>query len=391
MRKVIWSEMNKIWSRPIIICVFFLICLLQFVIPIQKVTEDSRLFNQICNSMGGWMDETWIASVNETYQKLWPTPCTSIEDYWNADTEQQAVYYTYEFCYFAERLEDLMVQQTALYGNTAVHAYKNLLESFRQGNLFFGTSPAAGIMSNQYPIALGFFVFMILICVDLFSGEKENHISGIQAASRHGRRVLLQSKWIVCQTSALIIWLISNIIYAISAGCFCGWGNLKCIVIDFQQNYCPYSWNMGIFLAVILLCGFLVSQVSALVIFLIAFHCRSTLQSFTCMGGFMVLPLLMASMIKHPVLSMYLPCLMDNRWLWSGLHLMHCGNLWIPYWLIALAEVMLILIFSIELLHRIFKNADSFGEESYSFFRQKEQDTKRKTEGRRSGIHYDKI
>ena len=105
----------------------------------------------------------------------------------------------------------------------------------------------------------------------------------------------------------------------------------------------------------------------------------------------MVLLLLMASMIKHPVLSMYLPCLMDNRWLWSELHLLHCGNLWIPYWMIALAEVILILIFSIGILHRIFKNADSFGEESYSFFRQKEQDTKRKREGRRSGIHYDKI
>lgn len=135
MRKVIRSEMHKIWSRPVIICVFLLICLLQFVIPIQKVTDDSRLFNQICNSMGGRMDETWIASVNETYQKLWPTPCTSIEDYWNADTEHQAVYYTYEFCYFAERLEELVVQQTAQYGNTAVHAYNNLLESYRQGNL----------------------------------------------------------------------------------------------------------------------------------------------------------------------------------------------------------------------------------------------------------------
>lgn len=138
-----------------------------------------------------------------------------------------------------------------------------------------------------------------------------------------------------------------------------GWGNLHSVIQDFSYNACPYNWNTGEYLAVTLLLGLLASQLTAMVIFLLARIGKTTQRSFSLMGGILVLPLLLVFLTDNTWLALWLPCLMSNQWLWSCLRFLSIGSTYIPLWAIAGVELILIAVIISLLLHRFLRTAET--------------------------------
>ena len=151
----------------------------------------------------------------------------------------------------------------------------------------------------------------------------------------------------------------SNLVYAVTLTIYYRWGNLQSVIQDFNYNACPYNWNTGEYLAVTLLLGLLASQLTALVIFLLARVGKTTQRSFALMGGILVLPLLLAFLTDNTWLALWLPCLMSNQWLWSDLRFLSIGSTYIPLWAIAGVELILIAVIISLLLHRFLRTAET--------------------------------
>ena len=117
------------------------------------------------------------------YERLWPQPPKTAEDLQNASLEQQAVLTAWQYTEFTAMLDRFVLAQESAYGEAAKHAYVKLRAASEHGALIFGASPAGTTMANQYRIGWGFLLFMILLCVDLFSGEAD----GVVPLSRQDR------------------------------------------------------------------------------------------------------------------------------------------------------------------------------------------------------------
>ena len=96
-----------------------------------------------------------------------------------------------------------------------------------------------------------------------------------------------------------------------------------------------------------------------MVIFLLARIGKTTQRSFSLMGGILVLPLLLAFLTDNTWLALWLPCLMSNQWLWSGLRFLSIGSTYIPLWAIAGVELILIAVIISLLLHRFLRTAET--------------------------------
>ena len=214
-------------------------------------------------------------------------------------------------------------------------------------------------MANQYMVAWGTLIFMILLCVDQFSGEKDYGMVPVQSVTKRGRRKLFCAKLLTCQLSALSVWAAANLVYFLALCFFYGCGNLHSVVQDFSFNACPYNWNIGEYLAITLAVGLIASQLTALVVFMLARVSGNTQRSFAFIGGALVLPYLFASLIDHVWLSLWLPCLMDSQWLWNELRLLLIGKGYVPVWVIAGAELGLVAVIASVMLHRFVEKAET--------------------------------
>lgn len=351
------AELRKTWSRPLILVSFVIVCLIQVIYVFSNYSEETKELSDAYNTLSGTMNDYWRNDILEQYEQLWEVPPESAEDIWMATPEQKAILTAYEYVYFTELLDSYVESIGNLYGKTAEISYSRLRTASENGELIFGTSPAGEIMTDQYMITWGFLIFMILLCVDQFSGEKETGMITLQRVSKYGRKKLFQTKLGVCQLSAFFVWTACNLVYAITLTFCYGWGNLQSVIQDFSLNACPYNWSSGKYLSVVLIIGFITSQLTALVIFLLARAGRTTQRSFALMGGTLVLPYLFAFFTDCTWLALWLPCLIHNKWLWNGLRLFKLGNIYIPLWCIAGLELIIVAI-AICVLHRSINATD---------------------------------
>ena len=287
------------------------------------------------------MDDAWRASVSAQYSTLWEAPPQSPEDLWDATAAQRAILTAYDYTFFTQKLDSYTAALAKVYGNAAADAYAGLRTASENGELIFGASPAGEAMADQYMVTWGFLIFMMILCVDQFSGEKDIGMVSMQSVTKRGRQKLFQTKLMVCQLSALLVWSAANLVYALTLTVLYGWGNLQSVVQDFSFNACPYHWSIGEYLAVTLLLGLLASQLTALVIFLLSRLGGSTQRAFALMGGVLVLPYLIAFMTNQTWLALWLPCLINNRWLWGNLRLLKLGSAYCPLWTIPAIEMIL--------------------------------------------------
>ena len=343
------AELQKTWSRPLIIVAFLLACLAQVIYVSMNYDSGTKELSDAYNTFGGQMDDAWRDSIYAQYEQLWEIPPESAEDIWDATLEQRAILTAYDYTFFTEMLDSYVDALDDTYGETAVEAYAELRAASENGELVFGVSPAGESMANQYMVTWGFLIFMILLCVDQFSGEKEIGMVPMQSVTKQGRRKLFQSKLLVCQISAFAAWMASNLVYAVTLTIYYGWGNLQSVIQDFNYNACPYNWNTGEYLAVTLLLGLLASQLTG----------KTTQRSFSLMGGILVLPLQLAFLTDKTWLALWLPCLMNNRWLWSDLRFLSIGSTYIPLSVIAGVELTLTAVIISLLLHHFLRTPET--------------------------------
>ena len=346
------AELKKTWSRPLIFWAFIMVCMLQVLYVVVNYSEETKVMAEAYNDVGGQMDDTWRMNILLQYEQLCKSSPEVLEDIWMATKEQRAILLAFEYVHFTELLDHYVEALENAYGEAAQAAYSRLRTASEHGELIFGVSVAGECMADQYMVTWGFLIFMILLCIDQFSGEKETGMFAMQRVSKHGRRKLFQTKLLVCQLSAFIVWAVSNLVYAITLTICYGWGNLQSVIQDFSLNACPYNWNTGQYMMVVLIVGFITSQVTALVIFLLAKAGRTTQRSFVLMGGILVLPYLFVFLVDSVWLALWLPCLMHNKWLWNGLRLIQLGDCNIPMWGIAGVEIVLIVTIVAVLLRR---------------------------------------
>jgi len=353
------AELRKTWSRPLIVTVFILVCLSQVIYVFTNHNSGIKELSAAYNAFGGQMDDSWRNSIYDQYEQLWEVPPESMEDIRNATLEQKAILTAYDYSFFTEMLDRYVDALVDEYGDLAVAAYSNLRTASEKGELVFGSSPAGEIMANQYMITWGFLIFMVILCVDQFSGEKDLDMIPIQSVSKQGRRKLFWTKLLVSQLSAFIAWAATNLVYALTLTAFYGWGNLQSVIQDFTFNACPHNWNTVRYLTVVLILSLFASQLTALVVFLLARIGKSTQRSFALMGGTLILPYLLAFLTDNIWLALWLPCLINNQWLWNGLRLLRLGNRFIPLWIIAGAELMLIAVIAVFILWRFLNAAET--------------------------------
>lgn len=360
------SELHKTWSRPLVVLAFLLACLAQIIYAASNYHADNRAVADACNRLGGVMDEGWRTSVYEQFDRLWTTPPQATEDILNATAEQRAVLTAYDYTFFTETLDSYMEGLRAYYGadpdfdlNLIDRAYAKLRTASENSALVFGISSFGSSMSSQYMVTWGFLIFMIILCVDQFSGERSIGMVPLQHVTKRGRRRLFWTKLQVCQLSALLMWLAANAVYGITLLCCYGWGSLGSVVQDFTFNACPYDWNTGEFMAVVLSVSLVVSQLVAVVIFLLARVGGSTQRTFALMGGILILPYLIAFQTDLLAVALWLPCLMHGSWLWSGLIYWKIFGMYVQPRTLAAAEMLIIAAVSLLALRHFAHKAES--------------------------------
>lgn len=335
------AEFKKTWSRPLVFWAFLVVCLVQVLNVVMNFSIDTKRTTETYNDIGGQMDAIWKNDICMQYEKLCDNAPEAVEDIWLATDEQRAVLMAFEYVHFTDLLDNYVASLDDIYEETAHSAYSKLRTASENGELVFGVSVAGEYMTDQYMITWGFLIFMILLCIDQFSGERETGMEAMQRVTKYGRGELFWAKLMTCQLSAIIVWVTSNLVYATTLSICYGWGNLQSVIQDFSLNACPYNWNTGQYMMVVLLIGLVVSQVTALLIFLMAKFGRTAQRSFALMGGVLVLPYLLAFLVDSVWIAMWVPCLMNNNWLWNGLRMIQFGDICIPLWSIAGVEIIL--------------------------------------------------
>lgn len=318
---------------------FLVICLVQMFHVVSVAAPDSTELAKACSKIGGPMDEAWRSAILAMYEERFQGMETS--RYGDLSSEERAILLARDYTEFTATLDRYTTGLKGVYGERAEQAYAKLRAASESGSLVFGYSPAAELMADQSVLSWSYLAFMILLSADLFSGENSTNMAPIQKAAKNGRRKVFRVKWMACQLSAAFVWLTANLCYGLSATFLCGWGNLQSIVQDFSFNFCPYRWNVGQYLAITLLTGFAASQMCAAIGFLLSALSRNLSGAFALMGGVLFCPYLLACITKSTRLALWIPCLMNGQWLWSNLRLLKAGNVYIPLWLVAGAELAL--------------------------------------------------
>ncbi len=348
------TEFKKVWSSPLILISLLLVCLFQFFYVLNIRRPNSVELASAMNAIGGSMNEEWRESINQEYNSFSQT--IDPDEYYEYSIEERALINAHYYTSFTEMLDQYVNVISERYGEQATESYASLREASENGELIFGSSPAGEIMRNQSMITWGFLLFMMLLCMNLFSQDYQSGMTYLQSVTKNGRNHLLKAKLFTCQISAMIVWVLSNLSYALSLNIFCGWGNHQSVLQDFNFYCGPYVWTTGQYLLVTLLFGFLASQLTAFVMFLLAYLGKNSIQkSFVLLGSVMILPYLLAGITQSIWFYSWTPCLINNEWLWDSLILIQIGKWSIPYWSLTLLELLIVFVASTCLFRHITK------------------------------------
>lgn len=344
------SEFGKTWSRPTLWVTLILACLAQTMYVSFSLQPDIKEVSAANNVYAGVMDKAWKKHVLADFDSVWGGEMPPQEIYWSASQEDQAVLAALQDVYFTQRLDQYVDALKEKYSEdpkfdlTQIDlAYKDLREKSETGQLNYGISPAAGGMTDQMLISWTFVMIMMILCVDQFSGEKATAMEAMQKTTRNGRKKLYRVKFVVCQLSALLVWCVCNMVYAVALTIKGGWGAPNGIIQDFAFNACPFPWNVAQHLAVNLAVGLIVSQILSAVMFLLSSISKTATRSFSLIGGIVVLPMLMAKQLSNTLFSLALPCLIYNAHLWSSWAAWRIGQLYLKPWTIAGIEAVAVL------------------------------------------------
>ena len=354
------AEWQKTWSRPMMWMALSAVLLLQvfngIIQPSYGIKEEAARYN----TYAGVMDEGWQARVLDDYAQAWGGKEPPPEDFWAATPEAQTLLSVVEDARFAARLEDHVLSLQRYYGTDPafdVHRidldYAPLRTAAENGQLHCGLSPAASIMANQSMMAWAMVLFLILLCPNQFAVETGTGMKPMQSVTKYGRNRLFLAKLWVCLLSTVMVWVLGNGIYALTLTFSAGWGVLDGVIQDFQFISCPFVWNSGVYLLVVLGVGLAVSLVLALWTFLLSDWSGTAIRSVVITGGVLLLPMLAARFLHLPLLGLWLSNLVDSRHLWTDWGAWRLGSWYAHPWDVAGLEWLVLLMTGVVAVWRI--------------------------------------
>lgn len=342
------AEWRKAWNRPAVILLFGLVCAVQIIYAWIVMDSDAGMRAAQYNRYSGFMDEEWRETISEEYDRLWSDPdpdCPeepgriSLEQYIILDVKR----YT-DFTGMTDRhaatLELALSADPGFDTARVETAYEKLREASESGRLLFGVSPAAEGMTEQTMINWAFVFFMLWYGMSQVSAERTTGMVPVLEASREGREKLFRVQFMVFQLSALLVWSAANAALAAVLTFRAGWGVPGSLTQDFLFNSSPCVWNAWQTMAVVLLGSLVSSQVIAAVIFCLVRIGKNTLSGFVLGAGVLILPLIFSIYHKTVWVSLLLPCLMQNKWMWMDYMEIRAGRLYLSPWQIAAAELI---------------------------------------------------
>lgn len=340
------AEFRKTWCHPVLWIGLIAVCLAQFLFVTMFLNPSVKEFAIACNAYAGKMDHAWQERIQADFNAIWNGTAPGPEEYWNATQEQRAVLNAVETSYFSDKLEHhiaglkLQFAQDSTFDlNKIDAAYAHLQTEAQAGKLSYGVSPAGSFMVNQRMVMWSFVLFMMVLCIDQFSGEQTLGMNPMQRTTKKGRKQLYWTKLAVCQLSAVLVWLCCNGTFAAVLTVKAGWGVMNGVIQDFTFNASPFTWNTAEYLLVVLLLSFLVSQIVGLVMFWLASISKSAIHAFGLISMILVFPLLLAQLLHASTLVLWFPNLMDNAQLWTNWSAWRIGPLYIQPWMFALVEL----------------------------------------------------
>lgn len=331
------AEWKKTWARPMIRIAFLMICLVPALSVRMQYSAWTRDYYHALNAYAGPMDENWKSAILSAYDTAFETD-NAPED---LSKELQALAAAREYAFMDQTLEDHIARLTEAYGAGAQSAHAALLKKAQSGKLVFGRSALGENMTNQYLVGWCALIFMILIGVDQFSGERDAFMTEMQAVTLQGRKALYRAKLGVMMLSALTGYLATNLCFFMALMIHYGPGRLDGLVQNFITNACPWPMSIGQYLLAVLGMGLAACLLTAMVIFLLASHGKSTQQSFALMAGATALPYWLAFTANLPYLALWLPDLMNGQWLFASYLPVKIGGITLEMWMLALMVMLL--------------------------------------------------
>lgn len=345
------AEWQKTWSRPMMWLALAAVLLAQvlsgIILPPFGIKEEAAW----CNAYAGVMDEGWSARVLDDYDRIWGGEVPTPEDFWAATPEARSLLAVVEDTQFAARLENHVQGLRRYYGADPAFdvqqidlAYAPLRTAAEKRQLRYGLSPAASVMANQSMMAWAMVLFLILLCPNQFAVETGTGMKPMQSVTKYGRNRLFLAKLWVCLLSTVLVWVLGSGAYALTLTVTAGWGVMDGIIQDFQFQSCPFVWNTGVYLLVVLAVGLAVSLVLALWAFLLSAWSGTAVRAVAVTGGVLLLPMLAARFLRLPLLSLWISNLVDSRHLWSDWVTWRLGGWYVHPWDVAGLEWLVLLL-----------------------------------------------
>lgn len=346
-------ELKKTWKRPEVLIAFFIICMIQGAFVWKLVPAEEKKYLDAHEKYGGQMDEEWKVGINSAYKEYLENEDKSPDEVnpYQPDyrTLRNAWYYT-DFNGmvedYVERYQAGMAQRDPSYDTDRIsQAYRELKEQSDQ--LIFGNcDPRVIMVKSLSMLSRCIIMFLVFLLASLFTREQDTGMDAILSVSRNGGRKLDYIKLAVCQSSALWTSVILIGLSAVIIYIHTGWAGLDAVVQDFisGQNTCPYVWNNGRYLAVILLITLLTCQAVAAVIFVLSRYIKTTVKIICIALGILLVPVLLFENYRPWLLGFWFPNLIAGEYLWNNFYEIRIGQIYLSYWKIALTGLAVLFV-----------------------------------------------
>lgn len=327
------------WAALIVICAAQVLYLFANIDP--NVKEYVKAYE----TYRGTMDDSWRDNIMQKVSRE-----LEGKDIWSLTIPESVLMIADNYCDFTEMLDEyverqktvLLAKNPSLDVSIVDHVYENLRNASEDNHLVFDLGAGAESMTHLDVLVWAFLLFLLLLCTDLFYGEKATGMDALQEVSKKGRSHLYLVKFAVCQISSAIVWLAAAGVMAVTMGFMSGFRGMDSVIQDFNYNACPYVWNAGAFMAIVLIVSFLAAQTLSAVNFILSGICKNRIQYFGVFCMLFLLPYLIVSQQMGFWCYFCLPSIMNGAWMFTFWNPVMIGNWLVPAWIIAFLELFVI-------------------------------------------------
>ncbi len=343
-----FNEWKKTVKRPEVWIAFLLICLLQGFFTWRMIPENAREYEAGYEKYGGVMNEEWREKIRGLYGAFLEREGREWEELEAYTLDALILHDAWRFAHFDEMVESYIeweieyeTQMDSDYDTDRIRAaYQTLLE--QSDRLIFGNALPRSMMTRSLRVLCQcFLMFLTLFAAAFYTGERDTGMDAVLYTTKRGRRGLDVAKFAVCQSLSLLAALALVGVSAAVVFARAGWGGLDACVQEFAnaENTCPFAWNNGTYLLVILFVALAACEVAAGAVFVLARTLRSTVRIIGTALGALLIPALLFEAYPGPLLGLWFSNFIQGEYLWNSFYEFRFGTVYIPYWQLALATL----------------------------------------------------